>query len=198
MSIAVAVIDRELNQPMVDNLDLLLRRCEPGERRSFVLCINSEGGSTMLGERMYDRLRKAISEERIRLTTFNTGKTDSAAVSVFCAGEERIAAPDSAFLLHRAGFIQIEGEPQEGMHERIAEAQRIGTESMARVLGKAIGGDWMATLLQENRWTAAEALRLGIVTRIGTAPFGGAVENIELNRLSREWSEEEYAWLARG
>jgi ATP-dependent protease ClpP protease subunit len=132
------------------------------------------------------------------LTTFNTDRTDSAAVSVFCAGEERIAALESAFLLHKAGFVHFKDDAEDDRAKREAWAKATGTESLARVLAKAGGGDWMPILSQEKRWTAAEALKFGIVTRIGAAPFGGGVENIDLNRPSREWSEEEYAWVARG
>ena len=66
--------------------------------KNLVLFINSTGGDASAGQIAYDILRKI--SKHIKVITVNVGAADSAAFTIFSAGDERLALPYSTFTVH--------------------------------------------------------------------------------------------------
>jgi ATP-dependent protease ClpP protease subunit len=83
----------------------------------FSLVIDSPGGSTRLGAELFFALTTAAQERVIHVTSYNVGRTDSAALCLFCAGSRRYVVNNGTFLLHEARFSHWNGDADE-MRER--------------------------------------------------------------------------------
>jgi ATP-dependent Clp protease, protease subunit len=66
----------------------------------FILFISSHGGDTYVGLRSYNQLK--LLSKKVKLTTYNLGFVESAAMNLYCAGEHRFAIPNSWFLFHQS------------------------------------------------------------------------------------------------
>jgi ATP-dependent protease ClpP protease subunit len=158
------------------------------QQKAVFLVINSPGGATVLGAEMHGDLRRAVSDGTISLTTYNEGETDSAAVSVFCAGTVRWAASNATFLLHLARFLPWDTDTQE-LAERGALDQIAHTAQMASILAAACSRDesaMSAILHEERRRSAEEALRMHLVHAIGTCQMPQDAVVFELRCRPRE------------
>jgi ATP-dependent protease ClpP protease subunit len=68
-----------------------------GEYEEIYLSVSSPGGSTQIGLNSYNFL----SSLPIKIITHAVGNVDSAALSLFFAGEKRMATHDTTFNIHR-------------------------------------------------------------------------------------------------
>ena len=66
--------------------------------RNVVIFINSNGGCGPAGQIAHNILRKA--SKKVRVITVNAGSADSAALTIFCAGDVRLALEHSSFVVH--------------------------------------------------------------------------------------------------
>jgi len=127
------------------------------------------GGATRLGTEMYEELSKATAEGVIALTTYNLCRTDSAAISVFCAGTRRWSAEHGTFLLHMARFPFWESDTAEIKGKALSE-EAGQTSMMAEVIAKTTGKSReiiVDMLCAELRRSTQEAKSIGLVHEIG-------------------------------
>lgn len=94
--------------------DQVLRAVTGGEATELRIHISTEGGSTSHGFALYNFLRSL----QIPITTVNMGNVESMGVVLYLAGDVRIAAPQSRFLLHPLNWGFNEGRVD---HARLTE-----------------------------------------------------------------------------
>jgi ATP-dependent protease ClpP protease subunit len=168
-----------------DNLldQLKSARCREG-LTYFLLLIDSPGGSTRLGGELFEALTTASQERVIHLTTYNVGRTDSAALCLFCAGSRRATGENGTFLLHQARFLRWDGDPEE-MRERGERDAVEQTNLMAEIVAKSTGQPLaiIRNILRagENR-DARYAKDLGLVHEIRPYPEEEGVGIVDLTK----------------
>lgn len=93
--------------------------------------IASYGGSADRGILVYNTLRHL----GIPITTIGMSNVDSAAISIFCAGNKRFAMRSCRFLIHEASIPIATNLDTANLHEMSEVNQIINTES-ARIVAK--------------------------------------------------------------
>jgi len=134
----------------------------PDDCEHLFITLQSPGGSVRIALAVADLLLSLPC----RVTTFNPGRVDSAALLVFAAGAERLCTPDAGFLAHpitrdlsgvstRAGLqAQIKGIEQDT--RRVAEF-------LARRTRPVSAAAWRRLMSRSVEIPAKHALRLGLV-----------------------------------
>jgi len=127
--------------------------------------ISSNGGDIDSAVRLYDYL-KALP---LQVDTIGFGNVDSAAITIFLAGENRIAVKDCRFIIHE-GIYNI-AQPSAPMHlheETLSlfnEISRRNTAIFAKETKRKV--EEIRTLAKEGKpLTCEEAQKLGLVTEI--------------------------------
>jgi ATP-dependent Clp protease, protease subunit len=146
-------------------LQTIDREIEQGAQRVRLL-ISSPGGQVSPAITAYNMLRGL----RVPVETLNLGTVESMAVPLYCAGEKRLAMPQSRFVIHRlawrASGVFTEDRVREhlrGLEVDHGNVQRILSERTGMPLAKAV------KLLAESAVLSAdEALKAGLVHEIAT------------------------------
>lgn len=137
----------------------------------IVLGIESPGGVIVSAEAIIAAMDRLHDERGIRFVTYNLGVVASAACYVFLAGQERYAAPRSAFLFHQASVTSsgpMTGQALQEASAQMAEHERVFSR-MLRTRTRLTEGDVASFLKRTVILSPDEARRDGITT--GTAPF---------------------------
>ncbi len=137
----------------------------------LIIQIASYGGSADRGILVYNTLRQL----NIPITTIGMSNVDSAAISIFCAGEKRFAMRSCRFLIHEAQIPVAMGLDGAKLAEMTKTNKIINTES-AKIVAKTCvkkgrGRKMKAETTQSIRnrmknsivWDAAEAKRNHLV-----------------------------------
>jgi ATP-dependent Clp protease, protease subunit len=95
------VIDRIATMRLMGNIGGAIDR----GTREIMLCITSPGGAPDQAFYAYELLRNLP----IDLSTFAMGPVQSAAVTIFLAGQKRYAVPEASFLLHKTTHAPAAG-----------------------------------------------------------------------------------------
>ena len=85
--------------------------------KNLVLFINSTGGDGAAGQIAYDILRKI--SKYVKVITVNVGTADSAAFTIFSAGDERLALPYSTFTVHYSCLLYTSPSPRDRQKSRM-------------------------------------------------------------------------------
>ena len=97
----------------------------------LIIQIASYGGSADRGILVYNTLRQL----GIPITTIGMSNVDSAAISIFCAGEKRFAMRSCRFLIHEAQIPMATGLDGAKLAEMTKTNRIINTES-AKIVAK--------------------------------------------------------------
>ena len=102
--------------------------------KNLVLFINSTGGDAGSGQIAYDILRKI--SKYVKVITVNVGAADSAAFTIFSAGDERLAMKYSTFTIHysslNGGSINVQNINQ---HHKYLVSDKRWDDSLYKSLG---------------------------------------------------------------
>ncbi|SDN62898.1 ATP-dependent Clp protease proteolytic subunit [Bacillus sp. OK048] len=90
----------KIEDTLINQVILEIEKAAVNGFERVVLLIASTGGDTDAGIKGYNYLKSMI--DKIQIITFNVGFVESAAISLYCGGEERYAVPTSHFLIHQA------------------------------------------------------------------------------------------------
>lgn len=91
-----------INKDLIDVLEEEFIRLNNSSRRKEIkVLIDSSGGGGFQAARFYDLLTLSTAP----VTTITFGNCESAALYIFQSGRERMATPNSSFLLHHGNFI---------------------------------------------------------------------------------------------
>ena len=150
-----------------DSLECFYRKVVPRLTKSdrLELHIDSLGGevTVALG------LARFLASLKGKVTTYNDGHCDSAAIVVFASGKERVAGRGSQFAMHEVGIETT------GLHtlSTLAKVQRLlrrDTMRITRFLERQTGRDallWERDMRRNRRLSADMALHNGLATQIG-------------------------------
>ncbi len=73
------------------------------------ILLSSGGGYTESGFMIHNYLQGLHQHHALQVVTHNVGSVQSAAVDIYCAGNQRIASPYSFFMVHDSSFDLTEG-----------------------------------------------------------------------------------------
>lgn len=150
-----------------DLLECFYRKVVPRLAKSdrLELHINSLGGEVAVAL----VLARFLTSLKGKVTIYNDGHCDSAAIVIFASGKERIAEHGCQFVMHEVGI------ETNGLHtlSTLAKVQRVlrrDTERITRFLERRTGRDallWECDMRRNRRLSADMALRNGLATKIG-------------------------------
>jgi ATP-dependent protease ClpP protease subunit len=126
--------------------------------------INSPGGDVFDAIAIYNLLL----EHPANITTYNDGLAASAAATLMLAGDTRISAKNSQWMIHDAWGMAIGNADDMRSAADFLERQ---TEIIASIFVDRVGGkaeDWRALMSDETWFNADEALAAGLATQIGS------------------------------
>lgn len=89
-----------INTESINKLIITIEEKMSKSKDKFFIIIESSGGGTYEGFRIYNYL-KGIDAEII---TYNIGNVSSMAMIMFCAGDKRYCSPYSRFTYHKTGY----------------------------------------------------------------------------------------------
>lgn len=132
----------------------------PDDIEEISLIINSPGGDVVEGFAMYDYL-KSLGK---KITTKGVGRVASIATVVFLAGDERMIAENTEFMIHNP-WTFAEGDADE-MQKRADELRAIENQ-IAEFYAGRIDGDkdvLLELMAEETTFTADQAIEMGFAT----------------------------------
>ena len=146
-------------------LDCLSRARVDGQTE-VALTIASPGGITNVGLMLFNQ----ISALPISVTTYSVGFVDSAAFSVFLAGNKRIATPCSSLMIHlpKKGFdpnARFNADDLKLMAQDLIQNERDILSTYAPRMSSS-DAEIRKWLTEGKRFTPEEALTSGIATAI--------------------------------
>lgn len=130
----------------------------------LIIQIASYGGSADRGILVYNTLRKL----KIPITTVGMSNVDSAAISIFCAGDKRYAMHSCRFLIHETTLPVATDLDDSKLNEMIQVGKIINSES-ARIVAKTCANKRakIQAIRQNMRksivWDTAQAKKKGLV-----------------------------------
>lgn len=135
------------------------------------LMITSPGGSVAHGLALYNILRSVP----IRWCTYNIGSVDSIGVVVFCAGEDRFAAPNSRFLIHpvQANLHGNHSLDEHKIRETMKSVQA-DQKNIVGVVAHTTGltpEDVEEKMHDRTTWNAQSAKEIGLTQETVEMPF---------------------------
>lgn len=143
--------------------------------------IDSYGGSVAAGWGIYNALR----QHPAKVKTYGVGFVASAALYPFLAGDERYAAPLSAYYLHEA-WTSASGYADELRRaaDQIESLTDIGVNAFVERAG--MERDKVLELMREETWLTPEsALELGIATALIKDESGGPAQSARREIMQR-------------
>ncbi|WP_342431061.1 ATP-dependent Clp protease proteolytic subunit [Neobacillus sp. FSL H8-0543] len=90
----------DINNKLINQVIMEIEKAAVNGFERVVLLIASNGGDIDAGIKGYNYLKSMNG--KIQIITYNVGFVESAAISLYCGGEERYAVPTSHFLIHQA------------------------------------------------------------------------------------------------
>lgn len=129
----------------------------------IIIQIASYGGSADRGILVYNTLRQI----GIPIKTIGMSNVDSAAISIFCAGDKRLAMRSCRFLIHESRFPMAVDLDDAKLAEISKMNKIINTES-ARIVAKTCKGKIKIQGIRQNMrksavWDAEEAKKKNLV-----------------------------------
>jgi ATP-dependent protease ClpP protease subunit len=127
--------------------------------------ISSTGGDGDSAIRLYDYL-KALP---VQVDTIGFGQVDSAAITIFLAGENRIAVKDCRFIIHEGIYNIAQPSAPMHLHEEVLslfnEISRRNTSIIVKETKRKV--EEIKKLAKEGKpLTCEEAKKIGLVTEI--------------------------------
>jgi ATP-dependent protease ClpP protease subunit len=149
------------------SVDKILATLDRYPDAPLTLSINSQGGDVGAAWGLFWRLREHAPE----VTTCAGRRCDSAALTIFLAGDIRIAAPTTEFLVHGVAR-EPQGRPSAAMLGATAEALAALDRQLVNLISMRTGGRYSswelrADMDREVTLNAHSAMMHGIATTLG-------------------------------
>lgn len=151
----------------VDKAMRWLDRAAERSQEPITFRIASHGGSILDGLALFDHIR-GLDAAGIEVTTYAAGSTASMGTVLMQAGTTRVAAPNAYLHAHEAA--QWAGYGKLHAHEeRVAHLDRLNEHMLALLASRSKLTVRKLRTLTDRRevwWSAAEALKLGLVDEV--------------------------------
>ena len=156
-----------------DSLECFYHKVVPRLAKSdcLELHIKSLGGEVMVAL----GLARFLTSLKGKVTTYNDGHCDSAAIVIFASGKERVARRGCQFVMHEVG-IDITGLQTLSTLTKVQKLLRRDTKCITRFLERRTGRDaflWECDMRRNRRLSAEMALHNGLATQIGETKIDG-------------------------
>jgi len=160
--------------------DMLKEKIGEKEDRVLHLMIYSPGGDMHDALSIYNFLKRS----KIKIITYNMSAIDSAAILLFCAGEERESPPEARFSFHPMKIKFPENKEYEiyTAQEQV-DITKSEQSNVDVIIAKTIGKDinYVNNIVNSRRvMLPKEAFDCGLVTRIGYSPIPWGTEIISI------------------
>ena len=166
-------VEGEINDEMATKFKKKLQRLIRGPQEEIPIFINSEGGEVYALLAMLDCAKQQMLQyPHKKLITVAWGKAFSAAVALFCIGNERYITPNSTLMIHNVQVFSSEQSSSRNFSSEAEEACRLD-QVLAAMITKSSGQSqqWLETLISskgEVYLTSKEAVDCGLATHLGT------------------------------
>lgn len=134
------------------------------------LAIQSRGGSVPVAIGLANLILCLFC----KVTTYNIGNVNSAAIILFAAGQERVCSAKALFHMHPISTelkgLQTHDSLLSAAREIEEDTKRV-TEFLANRSGITAPDSWMDFMMRSHTLYGEEAIQLGLVHRIGDYPF---------------------------
>ncbi|MEM7041231.1 MAG: ATP-dependent Clp protease proteolytic subunit [Pseudomonadota bacterium] len=157
--------------------------------KTIKLMLSSNGGYVTSGFRIHNYLRGLHERHGLQVVTHNTGSVQSAAVDVYCSGNQRIASPYSIFMVHDSSR-ELEGNYNLKDLQDIAEEDHLDTAASHQIFSSCTTvpvSEVGVMFADETYFDPDQALDLGLAHSIQPATFDRSADI----RCQIEASDEE-------
>ncbi len=132
------------------------------------IVIASGGGDPSAGFSAYNYLRGL---KDVEISTFNMGNVDSAAVLLFCAGQNRYSVPGARFVLHgnsltTSGPTMMDASMLQGNFEIIKNLNQMVVQVLSSTVNKDKKTDIENAIHGQTILSAEDAVKWGLVKEI--------------------------------
>ena len=142
--------------------------------KTVKLLLSSQGGDITSGFRIHNYLRGLHERHGLQVVTHNTGLVKSAAIDVYCSGNQRIASPYTIFMVHDSSRELAEGSYALRELQDIAEEDRLDTAASYQIFSSCTTvplGEVGVMFADETYFDPDQALELGLAHSIQPATF---------------------------
>lgn len=170
-----------INSESVNKLIITIEEKMSKGKDKFFIIIESSGGNTYAGFRIYNYL-KGIDAEII---TYNIGSVNSMAFIMFCAGDKRYCSPYSRFTYHKTGYNLSDFRLDLGNIGVYYQQLEIEKKYIVDVLFSIIGKKRAKEIIEEDyingsTYTSEQALEYNLVHEIKEKIFPKDAEIIRI------------------
>lgn len=141
--------------------------------KTIKVLLSSDGGYVESGFRIHNYLRGLHERHGLQVVTHNTGSVQSAAVDIYCSGNQRIASPYSVFMVHDSSR-EIEGRYDVKEIKNLEEEDSLGTNASHRIFSDCTNVPIKAAdgmFAEQSYFGPDQALELGLAHSITPATF---------------------------
>ncbi len=165
---AIITIVGEINAMSVGQLLAVVSGQVRSGMKKIRIVIASGGGDPSAGFSAYNYLRGL---QDVEISTFNVGNVDSAAVLLFCAGQNRYSVPGARFVIHGnsltiAGNATMDAASLQGNLEILKNLNQMVVQVLDSTTGKERKTDIENAVKGQIVLTAEEAVKWGLVKEI--------------------------------
>lgn len=146
--------------------------------KTIKILLSSGGGLVESGFRIHNYLRGLHERHGLQVVTHNTGTVQSAAVDIYCSGNQRIASPYSYFMVHDSSR-EIDGEFDVAAIKDFAEEDDLGTIASHSIFSDCTTvpiKEVDAMFIEQTYFDPDKALELGLAHSITPATYDRAAD----------------------
>jgi ATP-dependent Clp protease, protease subunit len=165
---AIITFVGDINTPSMAQLIIVVNNQIRAGYKKIRIVISSGGGDPSAGFSAYSYLHGL---QGIELSTFNVGNVDSAAILVYCAGQERYAVPGARFVMHGNSMTlptntQIDAASLQGDLEILKNLNQTISQVIEATVNKDRKNDVEAAVHGQTILTSEDAQKWGLVKEI--------------------------------
>jgi ATP-dependent Clp protease, protease subunit len=166
--ISVITLTGEINSASMGQLIAIVNFQVRGGVHKIRLVISSGGGDPSAAFAAYNYLHNLPSVE---ISTFNIGKVDSAAVILYCAGQQRYTFPATRFLIHGnsavlAGNTPMDAAAMQGNLAILKNLNEMTAHVISSTVKKEKQGDVENAIHGQVILTPEEAVEWGLAQQV--------------------------------
>ena len=141
--------------------------------KTIKILLSSRGGLTESGFRIHNYLRGLHERHGLQVVTQNTGSVQSAAIDVYCGGNQRIASPHSVFMVHDQSQ-ELDGSFDVKAIRDLEEENRLDSAASYSIFSACTNlpvADVAVMFAEQTYFDPEQALALGLAHSITPATY---------------------------
>lgn len=141
--------------------------------KTIKILLSSSGGYAESGFRIHNYLRGLHERHGLQVVTHNTGSVQSAAIDVYCGGNQRIASPYSFFMVHNQSR-ELDGNFDVKAISDVEEENRLDGQASYTIFSACTNvpiAEVADMFTDQTYFDAEQALALGLAHSITPATY---------------------------